>query len=245
MEMKNETNKCSCSHGEEMLAYLYDELSPAGRERFETHLESCFECIDEFAELAVSRYSVFEWKSVEFVPMATPRFVIPAERKPVASSWLDSIKAAFAWNGWALAGGGAAMMLFAVIGIGFWNFQSDGPIADNDAASLPAGAPAAVQNQMAPTNVAEPDQAELAEVVPSRKPRPERAVVQPQASQRKRSDVANVVTGRKTPSATETRRPSANERLQNSPTLGQYVEDPDESLRLSDIFDDLEMRDME
>ena len=79
MEMNNET-KFSCSHGEEMLAYLYDELSPDGRERFETHMESCFECIDEFAELAFSRYSVFEWKSLEFAPLPTPKFVVPVER---------------------------------------------------------------------------------------------------------------------------------------------------------------------
>ena len=242
MEMNNET-KFSCAHGEEMLAYLYDELSPDGRERFETHMESCFECIDEFAELAFSRYSVFEWKSLEFAPLPTPKFVVPVERKPATASWFDGIRAAFAWNGWAVAGGAAAVTLFAVIGIALWNVQPDTTIAVSEPVrSLPAVDSAEPSNRRS-VEIAE---TERAYVEPRVETRQESEPAHRTAPQSERPIVAKAVTVRKAPAERrESRRTTANERLQNSPTLGQYVEDQDESLRLSDIFDDLDSRDLE
>ena len=240
MEMNNDT-KFSCSHGEDMLAYLYDELPPYGRERFEAHLESCTGCIDEFAELAVSRYSVFEWKSFEFAPLPTPKFVVPTERKP-AASWFDGIRAAFAWNGWAIAGGAAAIMLFALIGIALWNIQPDTTIAVNEPSpSLPVADLEEPSNRSVETTEPERSSTER-EVETSQEPESNRRT----APEHKRPIVAKAVTVRKASAEkVEPRRVTANERLRNSPTLGQYVEEQDESLRLSDIFDDLDSRDLE
>src|SRR5688572_12265007 len=109
MEMINKTEN-SCSLGGNMLAYLYDELSSDGRECFESHLADCSLCIDEFAELSEARYSVYEWKNVEFAPLKTPRFVVPVERTPAVVSWVDSVRAAFAWNGTAALAGGLIVL---------------------------------------------------------------------------------------------------------------------------------------
>ncbi len=244
MEMKDGT-KFSCSHGEEMLAYLCDELSPDGRERFETHMQGCFECIDEFAELAVSRYSVFEWKSVEFAPMATPKFVIPTETKTAKKAWFDGIRTAFAWNGWALAGGVAAVIVFAVIGVSLWNIPPEATIAGNDPEREIRPAPSF--SQVAPSTISNEAQ-ELPEAPPAR-PVDEPTQGQP-ASRRvtpqRKQAVTRAGTAPKLPPVTSQTRPSsAGESLQNSPTLGQYVDDQDDSLRLSDIFDDLDTKDME
>ena len=245
MDMDSGTN-CSCTHGEEMLAYLYNELSPEAREQFEAHMGSCFECIDEFAELAASRYSVFEWKSVEFVPMATPKFVIPSKRKPATASWFDGVKAALAWNGWAFAGGAAATILVAFVGIALWNVQPDTTIAVNDAVPTIDNAPAPSRPVESPADNRESESSTTVESKPADAFRPEPITPGRPASVRKQPTVAKAAARRKMPSVTvDTQRATASERLQNASTLGQYVEDQDDSLRLSDIFDDLDTRDME
>ena len=242
MEMNNEA-KFSCPQGEDMLAYLYDELPPYGRERFEAHLESCFECIDEFAELAVSKYSVFEWKSVEFAPLPTPKFVFPIERKAQAASWFDGVRNAFAWNSWAVAGGAAAIMLLAVMGIALWNVQPDVNIAVNEPEPAIENSPANVTTSQPVSKIAD---SERAATVTAVEPQQLPVTVHQTSTKRKKPTVARAVTVRRAPTVTpQPRRVTANERLQNSPTLGQYIEDQDESLRLSDIFDDLDSRDLE
>ena len=245
MEMNNVT-KFSCSHGEEMLAYLYGELSSEGRERFEAHMQGCFECIDEFAELAVSRYSVFEWKSVEFAPMTTPKFVIPTGRKPAKASWFDGLRAGFAWNGWALAGGVAVIMFLAVIGISLWNVQLEATIAGNDLERLDQPIPTITQTVQSPiSNEAQkpPEPGPAGSVdEPSQEQFPSRRIT----PQRKLATVGKAVDARKEPTVTkQSRGMDTSQRMQNSPTLGQYVEDEDDSLRLSDIFDDLDTKEME
>jgi len=66
-----------CAVAEEIVAYLYAEMSGAKRDAFENHLVDCAACIDEFAEMSHARYSVYEWQREEFAPLATPRFKIP------------------------------------------------------------------------------------------------------------------------------------------------------------------------
>jgi len=68
-----------CAVSEEMIAYLYAEMSGPKRAAFENHLVDCGACIDEFAEMSHARYSVYEWQHEEFAPLATPRFEIPYE----------------------------------------------------------------------------------------------------------------------------------------------------------------------
>jgi len=85
-----------CTHGGDMLAYLYNEMPSADRETFELHLADCGTCIDDFAELSQSRYPVFEWKRLEFDPLPTPRVVIPFEA--ARASWLDKLRASFAFR---------------------------------------------------------------------------------------------------------------------------------------------------
>ena len=245
MEMMNKIDD-PCSFGGDVLAYLYDELSSNGRERFEKHLESCSPCISELAELSEARYSVYEWKNVEFAPLATPRFALPAESAPASASWLDSIRAAFSWNSAAAVAGGFAVLVVGMFAVALWQNSPDVPVAVNiqqppvSNATVPIVAAPAVRNdEKASVDASEIETPEILPVAPRRQ---ELSTV----AARNRPEVAKVRTVRRAPAETaKTGTTTTTRRLGNSPTLGQYVEDRDEGLRLSDLFDDLDSRELD
>lgn len=107
-------NEIICGQENELLSYLYEDGSTASREAFESHLAECEVCTDEFAAISLARFSVYEWHKEEFVPMPTPRIVIPYEEKPV-SIWAG-LREAFSFN-WATASLAAAS-LFVVAAFG-------------------------------------------------------------------------------------------------------------------------------
>jgi anti-sigma factor RsiW len=243
MKMVNKTDN-TCSFGGDTLAYLYDELSSDRRERFEMHLEGCSHCIDEFAELSEARYSVYEWKTVEFSSLSTPRFVIPAESAPASASWLDSIRAAFAWNGAAALAGGIAILVMGVFGFAVFINSPEAPVATAIQPPTRRSGPSAV---VSPTR-----SAEAADVDGPAVEGPDVTTVTPRFSEpeilavRKRAASPKGKPSRSTrtePVQTKRARPTPS--LDNSPTLGQYVDDRDESLRLSDLFDDLDSRELD
>lgn len=237
MNMTN-ISQNTCRAGSDVLAYLCGDLSPEGRDRFESHIEACDSCVDELAELSFPLYSVHEWKNVEFAPLATPRFVVPIA-EPVRASWLQTVPAAFAWKGLAVAGG-LAVVLFVAIGfillrqpdndtvaVGVESFQPD-----IDANTSPVRVPED-QPQVVVTNPA--TDSEPATVPKPRTASAPRAVTTANSKQVRRSPVRTSTVARTTNA----------QRLQNSPTLAQYAEDRDESLRLSDLFDDFGTRERE
>src|SRR5215213_5119036 len=114
--MRNEKDNNSCLFGEELVAYIYDELSRARRDTFEDHLLNCSGCTAEFATISMSRLDVFEWHREEFLPLATPQFVIPFERKPASEaqySWLDTLRG-LVWSPMRVAFAGGSLVALAV-----------------------------------------------------------------------------------------------------------------------------------
>jgi hypothetical protein len=67
----------NCGFEDEIVSYIYDELTAGDRQKFERHLVSCTTCTDEFAAVSYSRFSVFEWQKNEFAPLKTPEIGIP------------------------------------------------------------------------------------------------------------------------------------------------------------------------
>ena len=236
------TNKSdnSCSLGGDILAYLYDDLSPGVRERFESHLESCPRCIDEFAELSDARYSVYEWKNVEFAPLETPRFVIPTERVPAAGSWIDAVRAVFAWNGAAALAGALAILIFGIFGFSLIYDPAEPSIAENVETVPPT------VNTSPEIIIPSFDSEESGIEAPESEPVPAARTALRTSAVRKPLETVITKTVRKAPAVpAQVRITTANRRLESSPTLSQYAEDSDESLRLSDIFDDLDSRELD
>lgn len=228
-----------CRYAGDVLAYLFGELSPEGRERFEEHLPDCQICVDEFAELSDARYSVYEWKSVEFAPLETPRFVLPSAS--AKNSWFDSIRTAFAWKGVALAGGLAAVLIFALLGpVLLRNADGDVIASDVENDVSPATKATAVPERMAVEDTALPAEIENATRTNTN------SVNEPARTARRAVRPSTTKLAGRSRARTNSAPPRGDiQRLQNSATLGQYVDDKDESLRLSDLFDDLDTRDLE
>src|SRR5688572_5977894 len=89
-----------CEFSVDLLPYMYGELATNRISVFESHIAECGCCTDEFAELAAARFEVYEWKQIEFQPLATPVIAIPYGSGP-AISWLGRIREVFT-SGWAV-----------------------------------------------------------------------------------------------------------------------------------------------
>lgn len=70
-------NKNTCQFANEIVSYIYDEITVSERARFETHLAFCHECTNELAGVSNARLSLFEWHRDEFADLPTPEIVIP------------------------------------------------------------------------------------------------------------------------------------------------------------------------
>lgn len=236
----------SCAHATDLLAYLYDELSPAGRDRLDSHLGDCDDCINEFAELSEARYSVFEWKNLEFAPLATPKIVLPNRTSPTERHWLDVLKAAFAWNrGWIFAGGAMSVLLVLVTGVVLFDL---GLKKGDDRAEVtvsPIASPSAAREEI---DRPSPVPAAAASSTESKKTEAA-SEINRKLGDTSRPALRNAPSAKRvrltSPAADQGRRITSAQKPPSSPTLGQYAEYTDESLRLTDIFDDLDNRDME
>ncbi|MGE0703320.1 MAG: anti-sigma factor [Vicinamibacterales bacterium] len=72
----NDQTYCNGSRGEEIVAYLYDDLDAAERERLEAHVQACAACRSEMSSLRGIRRELGRWNppepSVGFTPGIAP-----------------------------------------------------------------------------------------------------------------------------------------------------------------------------
>ncbi len=80
----------SCSFGEEVVSYLYDEMADSIKLDFETHLSDCSSCPGEIAAFGAVRSTMQEWREVEFDSLTTPEFVIPHESDKTIQTLVSS-----------------------------------------------------------------------------------------------------------------------------------------------------------
>lgn len=211
-----------CSYSDDILAYLYKEMAAADRETFETHLADCGACIDDFAELSQSRYPVFEWKKAEFDPLPTPPIGIP-DKAAASISWMQKIRYAFAFRP-ALGLGAAAAAVFASILTAFILFGGSGSDQEVAREIEPAASPARVVPNVVSTGEATAD-------VRSQEPVPA-PYVAPKVVQTSTSNKPAV-------RAVKPKASQPKKRDEPVPVLSTLDEDEDDSLRLSDIFDEI------
>lgn len=231
--MKAEFEQNNCDRGTQMLAYVYGEMED--RAEFESHLIDCQACIDEFAELSDSRFSVLEWQRGEFADLPTPNIVIPYDHPARAAStgWyaglVEMIRAS------AFVPVGAAVILAAVVAGGY--FLTRVPESVPVTASV-----VAPSSQAIPAAEAEPsrnaDETAKVGTTPLRRVASRTAVVEKPIAARSVSRPAKPrsLTAKVLPSR-DTDLPVL-DRAVTKPALVPFEDEDDRSLRLSDLLDD-------
>lgn len=223
---------------ENIVAYIYSEMEPVEVPAFERHLVECAACAEEFAAVSDARLSVFEWKRDAFDLLAVPHFDVPRDKAAVAGvGWFEAIFA----NIRVLSGAAAFAVLAIVAGLGFYflkpadsnvNVAAVAPVAVTEKKTDVAqeNAPSAVESRPEPTA---PEKKESAIV------RRQFAPV-PVVARTRKPRINNSLVARATPTPQQ-RQP----KLANSghlPTLNNFEETEDDSLRLADLLADVDVR---
>ncbi len=230
MQMINKTNN-NCGNSEAFVAYIYNELLVNDRERFEDHLLDCTACTDEFASVADSRYSVYEWRKLDFDPLETPVFQIPYTATQASIGWFEAFKGIFA-TGPRLATAGAFVVLIAVAGIAFIN----GGFGSGELAKVDY-VPAVVESPLPPEPVRiEPDtvlpNVDTAEAIVPVPESPELAKSEEMVTPRSKA-----VTTKRRVTTVAVR--NVQQAPNSVPRLNDFDDVTDTSLRLSDLVADI------
>lgn len=212
-----------CAHADDLLAYLYNEMVQADRDGFELHLADCTACIDDFAELSQSRYPVYEWKQLEFETLVTPVIVLP-----VASvSWFGKARAAFSFSpGYSIAAAGFGAILFAVA-VGYAVFVQESPDRDS----------IAVVEKIDPDTAATPQRIPALEPIAAVKNTDDVVTPRSATTQRQIEPVKSIERKGKNEPEKVTQPPK---KITAVPVMSRLDEEEDDSLRLADLFDDLD-----
>jgi len=227
--MLNNGKNNGCDFADQVVSYIYDEATVGERHIFESHLTSCVSCTDEFASIAETRLSIFEWRREEFDSLATPLVAIPYTAE--VPGLLDILRG---WVTFPVLSGAAAMVLLS-LGVGYFLMTAPGS-SDTAGNAAATASPVVTETVDAPISLPlETTDIEVAEsgtkeklhkpasglahrVVTSSPPRPATA-----------KDVARRSSPQVAASAAKNTR---------APVLSPYEDTEDKSLRLSDLFDD-------
>jgi hypothetical protein len=246
----------SCNYAVDVVSYLYNEIGGAEKREFESHLTGCNTCSAELASFSGVRSSVNNWRSLAFDPLATPVIDIPFETQiepaPVVAGWrgtiLTDFKRLFAFSPWPPAAVGfAALAIF--IGLGFFAFsyfnKTGNDLARNKAVDRPAVSPT-VESVKGPGEVAinnsntqpKGDDTGSSSVKPAE---PEGTAIKVAATQSTPKNKP-VKTG---PDAASPKKPGdkpSTQQNQKAPNLNNYTEEEDKTLRLADLFEEIDTK---
>ena len=136
--MLNDNHKF-CVFADQTVSYLYGESSPSEKTEYESHLKTCAVCADEIAGFGFVRSAVLDWRNEDFAKLPTPVFDVSAiesknsispATKPIESrSWFGGFGKIFSFN--------PALASFAVLAVfiaaALFAFRfSGGEIAGNE-----------------------------------------------------------------------------------------------------------------
>ena len=221
--MQNDTKKI-CPYGDDIVSYMYDEMPVADRPAFEGHLVACQVCTDEFAAVSLSRFEAYDWKRIEFDPLATPRIVIPYPEKAVSFGGRAS-----AWLSWVTLVPTFAAVLIGLsvvyLLIGNGGGKGETTVASNREVTVPAP----TVSTAIPPPVVE---------IGTKTPKPSSTIV-PASTTRKSAVPKTQIAKRVGPAPKLGNDLAVNiSDMTHAPRLGSRDDEDDRSLRLSDLFDE-------
>ena len=226
-------NDVNCKHSNEIVPYMYGELARSATSEFEAHLLECQVCTDEFAAMSAARYEVYDWKKLEFDPLATPAIEIPFG-DVVAVSWIEKLRAAFAGS-WAMPASALASVAIVLAIVALFVVSRDqvnelaqekGNVLANDNTNTRKSAPQTVVNEppAAPRGPAADPEREA--------PRPT-VVKDTPATKRPVNNQPTTAPRSSAPRQAAKQTPPV-------PRLNDFAEEEDNSLRLAELFEDID-----
>ena len=161
--MLENTQNSTCDFAEELISYLYDEMSGVDKSGFEKHLKTCSPCKNELAGFSLARTSVQEWHNKEFLPLPTPPIEIPYPVKieTISRSWFAKLRALFTLSPtWTTASTAfaALALCFGLFVIWFSSMPNDDEVLVQTEKNVKVTASPTTGNQNQNSNISNPNQ---------------------------------------------------------------------------------------
>lgn len=264
MMNNNNHQNSNCSFAAEIVSYIYGEISE--KSAFEAHLSNCETCPEELADFMNIRFSVNDWKQTDFVPLATPVIEIPYEKEQVreivvSGSWWSNLRQIFTLSPAWMTATTATAALVICVGLFFAVYKYSGgvdvagiddkpqinptvsPTSETSSNKNDEKAAVSVENSNSSDKITEPSKVLDSNPKTIGESRNESAVVKV-AERKPKTVTQNPVNRTTNTTANDSKKqpvrknsPTNNRQL---PKLNNFDEDEDDSLRLAELFEDIE-----
>lgn len=242
---KNERNG-ECELGVEIVSYLYNEIEGQEKLAFEQHVAGCNSCTAEFAALSGVTSSVNEWKATAFDHLEAPNIQIAYDTPAESRGIFARLAGMFSFSPWPPVTAGFAAIA-VLVGLGFFavNWQKDevnvavghNPASTNTAHSLPSPAPSV--NVVVADKDPLPAKTDTTPRVETNKELPNAQIRVVKVSETR----ATVKTPQPKPAGDiPTPKPASNTKQVKAPSLDEYADTDDDTLRLTDLFEEIDTR---
>lgn len=214
-----------CGHSAELVSYMYGECSESQAADFESHLEKCFTCASELSSFTTIRSSLGEMRHEANV--SAPRLAADFSGGRSKSSWVESLMALFGGARGFAAAGAFAVVLMAIVTVFVMNRNGDHQsqeIASNTSKTPSSATQSLTTNTNEASTTTRNEPLKPGEVPPGKT-----------LSADPSKDEGHAPEGQ-SPKRTKVRNQKA---VEKTPTLSNYDEEEDKSLRLADIFEDI------
>ncbi|MEP6924720.1 MAG: hypothetical protein ABI954_09665 [Pyrinomonadaceae bacterium] len=149
MTNNNHQTELSCDFAETLVAVLYNEATEAEKQQFEIHLGICAFCREELVSLGVVRGAVADWRKADFDWLENPSIILPTtEITPAAPQrgekigWVERLRKLLQptegyWQGaTAFAAFAICVGLLAILGYAFINRSASSQAENNQVAKV-------------------------------------------------------------------------------------------------------------
>jgi hypothetical protein len=265
--LNNKHQNSSCRFAEEIVSYIYGESSASEKIDFETHLQNCASCADELADFAFVRSSISEWRAEEFLQMETPAIAIPlmktadsvettqvsTEKRP----WFAALVEMFSLSPMRATAAAAFAVLAICAGIAIWafNFSDEKVIVDKGNLNI-SPSPTVPANKN--NDIAQKDGTSSKDKDSTKKQSEnDKQTTESNTSDEKVVQIKDSVNKKGQSNSPKTDANVPNRKLNDNknsdkqnketdkslPDLSPMTDDEDETLRLTDLFDEIDTED--
>lgn len=246
--MNNNHKNSTCAYGETLVEYLYGEASGTRKSEFEKHLNNCEACADELAAFSGVHFAIDDWKAKEFAPLAAPLIEIPYERKIEVSkgSWLSAfVRDLFSLSprAWTLTTATAAVLVVCVgIALFALNAGKNDELTQTNKNTKPAVVPSSEKTQSANDNQNKQQNKDVSPNEAPRQPQPDVAVSDDQNQKNNRAVKVsnNPRPAQKTDNVQKNNAAKRNDKNRTAPKMLPDEDDEDDSLRLAELFEEID-----